>query len=658
VPPQTTTTSRPGRLLLTLVVLIVVLLLGVLAGSAFQPSSWHKRFKVGLGLDLSSGTTVTLQAVTPGGKQPSPAAMGTAVSIMNSRVNGAGFNGATVVPEGGNLITVTVPNKSVQQVVNLVGTTALLRFRQVILVAPNDATSTSTPSATPTPTPTPTPSPSKTPKAKASATPSKSSSALGAPASGGHGLAVSSRRLPAAVASATPTPSASPTPSPSPSSSSGQKLATTTDPSASGNASLLSPATKALFDRLNCANPNWKSQIYGSATAAEPPYDNVSSQIVTCYQGFKYALDKATVTGEMLKLGGSSTQLQTNGDWWVNLTFNGQGTAAFGALTSKMFSAYSGSSTNVQNEFAIVLDGTPVATPYVAAVLNSGTATIQGTFTESQASNLANVLNYGALPLSFKDDQSTSISPQLGTSQLHAGLLAGAIGLALVIIYAFLYYRGLGIVSVASLAIAALLSYLAVVMLSLYESFALTLAGIAGLIVAIGITADSFVVFFERLRDEVRDGKSLRAAVERGWQRARRTILVSDTVSFIAAAVLYKFAVSDVQNFAFTLGLTTLVDIVVVFLFTKPMITLLARTEFFGGGHRLSGLDPARLGARSPWRGTRRPAARQQPGRAQPGAAQASPAQASPARGGPAQAGRPPGGASARVQPRTDPREA
>jgi preprotein translocase subunit SecD len=443
-------------------------------------------------------------------------------------------------------------------------------------------------------------------------------------------------------ASASPTPS--PSPSPSPSASTTPKLSTTSDPNASGNASLLTPAVKALFDKLNCANPNWKSQIYGSATVATPAYDDVSSQTVTCYQGFKYALDRSTVTGEMLKLGGSSTQLQPSGDWWVNLTFNGQGTAAFGALTSKMFSLYAGSNSNVQNEFAIVLDGAPVATPYVAAVLNSGSATIQGTFTQTQAGNLANVLNYGALPLSFRPAQETSISAQLGSSQLHAGLLAGAVGLLLVVIYAFLYYRGLGIVSVASLGIAAAVSYLAVVLLSLYESFALSLAGIAGLIVAIGITADSFVVFFERLRDEVRDGKSLRAAVERGWQRARRTILVSDTVSFIAAAVLYKFAVSDVQNFAFTLGLTTLVDVVVVFLFTKPMITLLARTKFYGGGHKLSGLDPARLGARSPWRGSRRPVARPQAGRAQPGQAQA---------------GRVPGGASATAhQPRTNPKEA
>jgi preprotein translocase subunit SecD len=635
-----------------LVVLIVIMLFGVLGGTLVHPSNWHKRFKVGLGLDLSSGTTVTLQAVTPKNTTPNSAAMATAVSIMNSRVNGAGFNGATVVPQGNNDINVTVPNRSVQQVVNLVGTTALLRFRQVILVAPNYASTpspTSTPTPTPTPTSTPTPTPSASTKAKASPSPTRSSAALGR-SSAGSALTVSARSLAGAAAtaakskpkaSASPTPS--PSPSPSPSGSTPPKLSTTTDPGASGNASLLTPAVKALFDRLNCANPNWKSQIYGSANGSTPPYDDPSSQTVTCYQGFKYALDRSTVTGEMLKLGGSSTQLQTSGDWWVNITFNGQGSAAFGALTSKMFSAYSGSSTNVQNQFAIVLDGVPVATPYVAAVLNTGSATIQGTFTQTQADNLANVLNYGALPLSFKDLQSTSISPQLGSSQLHAGLLAGLVGLLLVVVYAFLYYRGLGIVSVASLAIAALVSYLAVVLLSLYESFALSLAGIAGLIVAIGITADSFVVFFERLRDEVRDGKSLRAAVERGWQRARRTILVSDTVSFIAAAVLYKFAVSDVQNFAFTLGLTTLVDVVVVFLFTKPMITLLARTEFYGGGHKLSGLDPARLGARSPWRGTRRPAARQQPGRAQPGSAQA---------------GRPPGGASARVQPRTDPREA
>jgi preprotein translocase subunit SecD len=560
----------------TLVVLIVILLLGVLGGSAFQPANWHQRFKVGRGLDISSGTTVTLQALPPRGTTPAQLAsdMGTAVSIMNSRVNGAGFNGASVISQGTDLINVTVPGKGSQQVVNLVGTTAQLRFREVLLTAPNLATSTT----------------SKTPK-----------------------------------------------------------LSTTADPAAQGKASVLGAAVKAQFDKLNCASKNWKSQIYGS----DPNnFDNPGTQVVTCYQGQKYALDKSTVTGQMLKLGGSSAQLQTSGDWWVNLTFNGPGTTAFGALSTKMYDNYYNASTSQPSSeldfFAIVLDGVPVAVPYMAAVLNSGTATIQGTFTQSQAGNLANILNYGALPLTFKPVSEQSVSAQLGSSQLQAGLLAGLVGLLLVVVYAFLYYRGLGIVSVSSLAIAALLSYLAVVLLSDYESFVLSLAGIAGLIVAIGITADSFVVFFERLRDEVRDGKSLRAAVERGWQRARRTILVSDTVSFIAAAVLYKFAVSDVQNFAFTLGLTTLIDVVVVFLFTKPMITLLARTRFYGGGHRLSGLDPARLGARSPWRGSRRPAPRPQPGGTRAGTTSASTTQAA----------RAPGGASATAQPRTNPKEA
>jgi preprotein translocase subunit SecD len=632
-PPSTT--SRPGRLLLTLAALIVVMLIGVLGGSLFQPSHWDSRFKVGRGLDISSGTTIALKAVTPSHTKTSSAQMASdlalAQSIMNSRINGAGFNGASVTTEGTNLINVSVPGKTSNQVEQLVGTTAQLRFRQVLLVAPN--TAPATPATTPTPTPTPSSSPtpkgSSSPSASPSPKPSTSSAALGSGDSATKSLSVTAARVagggsaaakpdasPSPSGSASPTPTPSPTPSPTPKPGS---LSTTAD--GQGDASMLTPATKKLFDKLNCANPHWRTAIYGSKNPNN--WDNPNIQTVTCYQSAKYALDKSTVTGEMLKLGGSSAQLQSNGNWWVNLSFNGAGTKAFGALSTKMFDHYysNGQPTSVLDDFAIDLDGTPVAVPYMGAVLDTGLATIQGTFTQSQADNLANVLNYGALPLSFNVQSVESTSAQLGSSQLQAGLLAGAFGLLLVVVYAFLYYRGLGIVSVSSLAIAALLSYLAVVLLSNYESFALSLAGIAGLIVAIGITADSFVVFFERLRDEVRDGKSLRAAVEHGWVRARRTILVSDTVSFIAAAVLYKFAVSDVQNFAFTLGLTTLVDVIVVFLFTKPMVTLLARTKFFGGQHRLSGLDPARLGMRSPWRGSRRPATRPQPGGAASAAA-------------------------------------
>ena len=616
--PPPTTTSRPGRLLGSLAVLIVILLLGVLAGSIAQPSNWHSRFKVHLGLDLSSGTTVTLKAVPPKGTSATQLAsdMTTAQQIMSSRVNGAGFNGASVTTQGTNLINVTVPGQGSKQVIDLVGTTALLRFRQVLLEAQNYTATTS-----------------------AKVTPAGAGS-------GAHSLAASAKSLtsssaaakaepkanasPSPSASATPSPSASASPSPSPSSSgkTSEKLSTTAD--GQGDPSALSAKTKALFNKVNCADSNWKTKIYGKNPNN---YDNTGTQVVSCYQGLKYALGKAIVTGSQLKLGGSSAVLQSNGSWYVDLNFNSEGTKAFGTFTSDLFSKYAGSSTQPLNYFAVVLDGAPASVAYISSAITTGSGQIEGNFTEAQANQLVNVLNYGALPLQFSEQSEQSVSAELGSTQLQAGLLAGAAGLFLVVVYAFLYYRGLGAVAISSLAISALLTFLSVVLLSLYEKFALSLAGVAGLIVAIGITADSFVVFFERLRDEVREGKSLRTAVERGWQRARRTILVSDSVSFIAAAVLYKFAVTDVQNFAFTLGLTTLVDVIVVFLFTKPMITLLARTKFYGGGHRLSGLDPARLGARSPWRGTRRPVRRPQTREA-------------------------PGANATAAQPRTNPKEA
>jgi preprotein translocase subunit SecD len=334
---------------------------------------------------------------------------------------------------------------------------------------------------------------------------------------------------------------------------------------------------------------------------------------VTCLNGVKYALDKAVVQGKDL----SNVQAvdQTTG-WVVSFDVKSPASAALGTLTTTMASKYydatTGSATSPLDFLAVDLDGTLQGPPPQVQTPFSSSGQIQGStanpFTQTQAQNLADVLKYGSLPLSFKTLYVSSISPTLGSDQLSAGLFAAMIGLLLVVIYSFIYYRGLGVVSVSSLAIAAALSYLSVVLLSKYEGFTLTLAGIAGLIVAIGITADSFIVFFERLRDEVREGRSLRAAVERGWTRARRTILVSDTVSFLAALLLYILSIGDVRGFAFTLGLTTLVDIIVVFLFTKPMVTLLARTKFYGQGHKLSGLDPARLGARAPWRGSRRPA--------------------------------------------------
>jgi preprotein translocase subunit SecD len=542
---------------------IVIMLLAIVGGDLASPAKWSSNFKVHLGLDLTSGTTVALQAVRPGGGTPTSAEMQQAIQIMDNRVNGAGFTEAQVVQQGSDIINVSVPGQNAQKVVSLVSRTAELLFRQVLLQAPNRSTS-----ATPTPTPSPSASasPSGTPKPSAS---------------------------PAASAAATPTP----TPAPSGGLSTWHQ--------ATGDAALVSAPVKALFDKLNCENPNWQKQI--GYTNGE--YDNPNTQIVSCDAAHnKYVLAKSTVAGTMIT--SASANPNPNGsDWLVDINFNGAGTKAFGDLTTGMYDKYHQSPV-APDLLGVVLDGMVVSAPYIQTPTVGGQSQISGSFTQNQAAQLANQLSYGKLPLSFHQQSVESVSPQLGHDQLAAGLIAAGLGLILVVCYLLLYYRGLALVAVSSLVIAALLAYLSVVLLGKYQGFALSLAGIAGLIVAIGITADSFVVFFERLRDEVREGRSLRAAVERGWTRARRTILVSDTVSFLAAALLYYFAIGSVRGFAFTLGLTTVIDVLVVFTFTKPVITLLARTKFYGDGHPLSGLDPKRLGARAPWRGTVRAPAR------------------------------------------------
>jgi preprotein translocase subunit SecD len=543
---------------------IVVMLLAILGGNVSSPGKWSSNFRVHLGLDLTSGTTVALQAVKPGGGTPTSTEMQQAIQIMNNRVNGAGFTEAQVVQQGSDIINVSVPGQNAQKVVSLVSRTAELLFRQVLLEAPNKSAAT----PTPTPSATPTPSPSASASTKASA-------------------------------AATPTPTASATPSPAPSSG------LSTWQQATGDASLVSAPVKALFDKLNCASPNWQKQVgYGHGE-----YDNASIQTVSCDSAHnKYVLDKSTVAGTMIT--SASANPNPNGsDWLVDITFNGAGTKAFGDLTTAMYGKYH-QSPAPPDLLGVVLDGTVVSAPYIQTPTVGGQSQISGNFTQNTAATLANQLSYGKLPLSFHQQSVESVSPQLGHDQLTAGLIAAGLGLLLVVFYLLLYYRGLALVAVSSLLIAALLAYLSVILLGKYQGFALSLAGIAGLIVAIGITADSFVVFFERLRDEVREGRSLRAAVERGWTRARRTILVSDTVSFLAAALLYYFAIGSVRGFAFTLGLTTVIDVLVVFTFTKPVITLLARTRFYGDGHPLSGLDPKRLGARAPWRGTVRAPAR------------------------------------------------
>ena len=315
----------------------------------------------------------------------------------------------------------------------------------------------------------------------------------------------------------------------------------------------------------------------------------------------KCLLGPALLEGNLLTEASAGVP-QNQLNWVVDLSFNELGAQLFTDATT-----YFSQQQQPRNQFAIVLDGKVISAPSVSQPIKGGRAEISGSFNQKSATDLANVLKYGALPLSFEVSSVDNVSATLGSDQLRAGLIAGLIGLGLVIAYSFLYYRGLGIVVVASLVVAAAMTYVLMVLLGASMGFALSLPGIAGAIVAIGVTADSFVIYFERIRDEVRDGRSIRTAVETGWRKARRTIVVADAVSMLSAVILFTLAIGAVRGFAFTLGLTTLIDVVIVFFFTKPLMSLLVKTRFFGSGRRGSGLDAAHLGV-DPVSVIRRPA--------------------------------------------------
>ncbi|CAN2200511.1 SecD Preprotein translocase subunit SecD [Candidatus Nanopelagicaceae bacterium] len=490
------TTGRPVRALAILAALIVALLATALIQGATS---------VRLGLDLRGGTSVTLQPrASNDSNKITSEAIDQAVSIIRQRVNSLGVAESEVTAQGSGTnrqIVISVPGDSGRRVVDLVGQTAELRFRQVLA----------------------------------------ESSALGG----------------TAASAATP-------------------------------AAGVSAEVNARFAALDCTNP---TNLQG--TGADAPTD----VIVACSRtgASKYILAPAEVLGRQVSKASAGIDQQGASAWYVLLTFNGEGTKAFGALTGRVTSLAS-----PQNQVAIVLDGLVVSAPSINEAIPSGNAQITGSFTQLEAQDLANVLKYGALPLAFDRGEVQQVSPTLGADQLQAGLLAGALGLLLVFIFSLLYYRALGLVTVGSLTVAGLILYLLFLVLGKTIGFTLTLAGIAGAIVAIGVTADSFIVFFERIRDEAREGRSLRSAVESGWARARHTIIVADMVSILAAVLLYFFAVGGVRGFAFTLGLTTLIDLLVVFIFTKPIVTVIAKSNFFASGHSLSGFSAKSIGKSHP----------------------------------------------------------
>ncbi|MEU4897390.1 protein translocase subunit SecD [Streptomyces sp. NPDC044780] len=574
--------GRPGRALAVILIAIVGLTAGMFASGHTTPR---------LGIDLAGGTSFTLEAKNQPGKPNAINSdnMNTAVSIIERRVNGLGVSEAEVQTQGDKHIIVNIPKgTNAKQARQQVGTTAQLYFRPV--------TTTTSGEKTPEPSSTPSPSSSAGDKGdnkssgkddKASGTPSASSSAsssaTASPSTQGRALSEGLK--------ADKTPSDSPSPTKTP------KADESTSPSDSTSQDDL---TKQ-FQNLDCTTKAGRAAAAEKAANAKP-----TDSVLACSEkgDAKFILAPSEVEGTDVDDASAVFDSQNGAGWIVQLDFNGKGSKKFAKTTGELTSK-----TSPQNRFAIVLDGAVVSDPEVTqGAITGGRATISGGFTQQSAENLANVLSYGALPLSFDIADETTVSAALGGEQLEAGLIAGAIGLALVVVYLVVYYRGLALVAMASLGVSAILTYTIMVLLGPGIGFALNLPAVCGAIVAIGITADSFIVYFERIRDEIREGRSLRPAVERGWPRARRTILVSDFVSFLAAAVLYIVTVGKVQGFAFTLGLTTLLDIAVVFLFTKPLMTILARRPFFGNGHSWSGLDPKRLGVKPPLR-RRRPAA-------------------------------------------------
>ncbi|MEU9285119.1 protein translocase subunit SecD [Streptomyces sp. NPDC048275] len=569
--------SRPGRSLALILIAIVALTGGMFLSGHTTPR---------LGIDLAGGTSITLEAKNEPG-QPNAinkTNMNTAVDIMNRRVNGLGVSEAEVQTQGDRNIIVNIPKgTNSKQAREQVGTTAKLYFRPVLTTEVAGTAATASPSTSPSGSA----SPSASESAADKATSSSSSSASPSATATSQGRAVTD----ALKADSTPSASSSATSSPSASAS----------PSASGSADAETTALQAAYTALDCTDPAVRAK---AGEGVKPTDTTVACGQNSSGQWQKYILGPAEVSGTDIKSASAVFDTQSTAGWKVTMDFTSGGSKKFASITGKLAQNQS-----PQNQFAIVLDGEVVSDPYVSQALTGGSAEISGSFDQTEAQDLANMLKYGALPLTFKEASVTTVTAALGGEQLEAGLIAGGIGLALVVVYLVVYYRGLSLIAIASLLVSGILTYVIMALLGPTIGFALNLPAVCGAIVAIGITADSFIVFFERIRDEIREGRSLRPAVERAWPRARRTIMVSDFVSFLAAAVLFIVTVGKVQGFAFTLGLTTVLDVVVVFFFTKPLMTILARKKFFANGHSWSGLDPKRLGAKPPLRRTRRASA-------------------------------------------------
>ena len=558
---QSPAVKRAWRSLTTLLVIIVALI-GVIAIGVWRGgATWTPK----LALDLQGGTQIILAPKLADGQSVSGEQLQQAVEIIRQRVDASGVSEAEITTQGSQNISVSIPGKADDATLQRIEASAKLDFRPVLFLGANTGTATD-PAAT-----------------DASAT---AEAEPGDPTAANDAVTTDT----AAEADAATDGTAA------------AEGAAAAD-GAVGDTSAIDPEsipetaydqawlTEGLMQKFN----NFTCSAEETLGLSEAPADR---PLVTCDDTglYKYILGPVEMSGETItdavaQVASTSTGAST-GQWVVQITLDKQGTKTFGEISTRMYGQ-----PEPANMFAFVLDSKVLSAPTMNGVILDGRPSISGNFTQESAQVLANQLKFGALPIGFTVQSQEDISATLGSNQLQAGLLAGLIGLLLVVVYSMFQYRALSTVTVTSLAIAGVLTYLLLTLLSWRQGYRLSLAGVAGIIVAVGITADSFIVYFERIRDALRDGFSLDRAVENGWKKAIRTVLASDGINFLAAAILFILAVGSVRGFAFTLGLTTLVDVLVVALFTHPVMTLLARTKFYSEGHKFSGLDPRQLGA-------------------------------------------------------------
>ena len=638
--------GHPGRQLAVLA-LAFLILAGLVFFSGTSGMTWTERMEPRLGLDLVGGTRVMMEAKTLDGGAPPADSMEQARQIIENRVNAIGVEEAEVVVEGDRYIVVSIAGRGEDRL-RSVGDAAELRFRKVLQATPGFGVAEPSPSpsvdpsASPSADPSASPSPSGTPEPSAGPSPSASPQPSASPSrdDGGTG---------GGLVQATPPPSesAAPSPSASPGPDADEPVGTEEERRARLEELIDEEVLEAALDpqlpnRINqepeltellrpfgeldpalVAVLPARAQFYIPSITCEQLDNRPAGSIqdpdalaVACESGYKYLLDAAKVLGTDLATADAVIDSQTS-RWVVSLEFTGDGQNKWQALTREAVNNSQGATfdptalgdddrytgtTPIRCDqavvgdqgnclVAVVLDNHVVSAPQILEVMSSRSQ-ITGNFTASEAQLLASQLRYGALPLTFETQEEQTVTATLGTDYLRAGLLAAAIGMGLVMIYSFFYYRLLGVVILGSLVLSSLLTYGALVVLGRSIGFTLTLAGIAGFIVAVGVAADSFVIYFERLKDEIRDGRTPRSAVPRAWARARRTIISANAVTLLAAVVLFVLSAGQVRGFAFALGLATVIDLFVVFTFRHPMMTLLARTRAFLSP-RISGLGRA-----------------------------------------------------------------